>query len=97
MNPISQFSLAVTMSRPLLFAAQALIAQWRGLWRDVLRQHERRRAMHELQRLDAQTWRDLGLHECEASSVAAEVAGLVEPTRRRLAPRPRHLRDDARR
>lgn len=97
MNPISQFSLAVTMSRPLWLAAQALREQLRSLWHDALRQHEQRRAMHELQRLDAQTWRDLGLHECEASSVAAEVVGLAEPTRRRLAPRPRHLRDDARR
>ena len=92
MNLISQLCLAVTMSRPLLLAAQALMQQLLDLWREAQRDRQLRRALRELQRLDAQGWRDLGLHECEASSLVAEHVGLLDPTRRMIAPRPRPLR-----
>ena len=95
MNTITQLSLAVVMSRPVLSAAQALLVQARYLRLEAQRRVELRRARRELQRLDAQTLRDLGLYECEASSAAAEHVGLTEPSRRRLAPMPRHLRRTA--
>lgn len=92
MNAISQLSLAVAMSRPILTVAQAICWRARCHWLDAQRRVELRRARRELQRLDAQTLRDLGLYECEASSTAAEHVGLAEPSRRTIAPMPRRLR-----
>jgi hypothetical protein len=92
MNPIPQPLRLAAMSRPVLWATQILLEAARGLWLE----RQRRRAMHaarrELERLDAQTLRDLALHECEAASVAAEFVGLAPASRRRIAPVPHGLR-----
>lgn len=92
MNLVSHINLGLALSRPVLCALQQLAdhaRQYRLEWR-------RRRALHaakrQLERLDTRSLRDLGLHECEASSAAAEYVGLAERTRRGIAPRPVALR-----
>ena len=97
MNLISHLPLAVAMARPVLWATQILLEAAHGLWLERRRRRTMRAARRELERLDAQTLRDLALHECEAASVAAEYVGLAPTSRRRLAPVPHGLRRPARR
>lgn len=50
---------------------------------DVLRRRrELARTLRDVERLDAATLRDLGLHRSEAGSVAAELHGFAEASRR---------------
>lgn len=92
MNPIPLISLEPAMSLQLRRAGQSLAQRLRRLALSHRRRAAARRVQRDLQRLDARTLHDLGLHECEASSVGAEFAGLTERQRNRLAPMPRHLR-----
>lgn len=84
------------MRQTLVFGpspALALLATASAAVADALRrlaQHQaRRRLARRTERsvagLDAHALRDLGLTRCETGSVAGEIAGDVEATRRRVA------------
>lgn len=92
MNLVSHINLGFALSRPALWALQHLVDHARRSLLAWRRRRALRAAQRELERLDARSLRDLGLHECEASSAAAEYVGLAETTRRGIAPRPAVLR-----
>ncbi len=69
----------------------ALLAAAHGLAMAMARRRRARQLGRELRRqlraldgLDARTLADLGLHRMELGSVAAELSGAAEPTRRRV-------------
>jgi uncharacterized protein YjiS (DUF1127 family) len=57
---------------------------WRWLARTNTRLRRKRQQRRELQLLDQETFRDLGLDRSELGSYEAEAAGAVNRTRRRV-------------
>ena len=92
MNLVSQINLGLALSRPVAWALKHVLDRARESSLASRRRRALRAAQREMERLDARSLRDLGLHECEASSAAAEFVGLAETTRRGIAPRPAALR-----
>ena len=70
-----------------------VIAAWLvAAWRDWQRQRDRFATRRTLESLSDATLRDIGLSRSEIDSVAAELVGQAETTRRRTTPTAQRIR-----